>query len=241
MNHFFFGDAAEPLFGAYHAPAGAKATGIGAVIHQPLGHEYLRSHRALRQLAMQLALRGVAVLRFDYFGTGDSAGEHDEVTLARMRQDGSEAAQELADATPIRRLVAIGLRAGAIPALAALANPLVSASVLWDPIVDGRAYLATLSPLAAAGPEALWARGFPYGVGLVEELRSHRLEIPARGKRVTVVADEATRAQLGERRSGDEARWIEAGDAFRWDSTGEHAVQVPASTIEDIVHAVVGD
>ena len=50
---------------------GARQSAI--VLCQPLGHGYLRAHRAFRNLAVSLASQGFHVLRFDYYGCGDSA------------------------------------------------------------------------------------------------------------------------------------------------------------------------
>src|SRR5262245_31625053 len=69
----YFGPTDAALFGWYHAPAGDRSPTAGVVICPPLGHEYINSHRSLRHLADALADAGMAALRFDYYGTGDSA------------------------------------------------------------------------------------------------------------------------------------------------------------------------
>ena len=69
----WFGSAACPLFGWLHVPAGGRAR-AGVVICPPVGLEGRKAHFALRALAVGLATSGVAALRFDYAGTGDSAG-----------------------------------------------------------------------------------------------------------------------------------------------------------------------
>ena len=48
---------------------------VGVVIVPPLGYEYWSSHRTLRTLAERLAQNGCLALRFDFDGTGDSAGD----------------------------------------------------------------------------------------------------------------------------------------------------------------------
>ena len=68
----FFGAASRSLFGWYHAPAEPRrATGV--VICNPIGDDDVRAHRPLRHLAERLARAGLAVLRFDFDGTGDSS------------------------------------------------------------------------------------------------------------------------------------------------------------------------
>ena len=76
---FYFGGAARSLFGVLHEPPRAPAQ-VGSaprvlVLCAPLWREGVRAHRVLRQLGLRLAKEGFAVLRFDYSGAGDSAGE----------------------------------------------------------------------------------------------------------------------------------------------------------------------
>ena len=49
-------------------------------------YEYMRTHKAVRQLTMMLAKAGYHLLRFDYFGTGDSAGDGEDVTVEQLMQ-----------------------------------------------------------------------------------------------------------------------------------------------------------
>src|ERR1051326_1485403 len=74
----YFGPPARPLFGWLHTPVAAPKTGEAIVICQPLGHEYISAHRSMRHLADRLAARGIPALRFDYDGTGDSAGTDED-------------------------------------------------------------------------------------------------------------------------------------------------------------------
>ena len=48
------------------------------VVCPPLGPEYFNSYRSLRHLADRLAENGVSALRFDYDGTGNSAGQDED-------------------------------------------------------------------------------------------------------------------------------------------------------------------
>src|SRR4029077_6329596 len=70
---FWFGPPDRRAFGWYHAPLGAPRD-MAVVLCPSLGHESVCTHRAYRPLAEQLATLGFPVLRFDYHGTGDSAG-----------------------------------------------------------------------------------------------------------------------------------------------------------------------
>ena len=146
MNPLYFGTQSRRLFGIYH---GAVATGGPAralVLCNSWGPEYMNSHRTVRQAAIQLADAGFSVLRFDYFGTGDSAGDLTEASVALWEDDVRTALRELKAMSGASRIGLIGLRFGALLAnrVAATNNTEVDHLLLWDPIVNGRAYLDEL-------------------------------------------------------------------------------------------------
>src|SRR2546425_484739 len=62
------------IFGWLHHAASVPRKNCVAIICAPMGYEYTHSHRSLRHLADHLARSGIAALRFDYRGTGDSPG-----------------------------------------------------------------------------------------------------------------------------------------------------------------------
>jgi len=78
---FYFGSPDKLLFGCYHEPTLGRRRKCAVVVCQPVGHEYINSHRALRQLAARLCDAGFPVLRFDYYGCGDSSGSREEGTI----------------------------------------------------------------------------------------------------------------------------------------------------------------
>jgi len=143
MNPFYFGSSKEPLFGAYHPPMAQSAMDTAVLLCPPLALEYIRTHWSLRRLADQLSRAGFHVLRFDYFGTGDSAGQSSAGTVARWQDDIRSAANELLDLSGKRFLSIVGLRAGG--ALAATTEGLDTKDlVLWDPIISGQSYIKEL-------------------------------------------------------------------------------------------------
>jgi pimeloyl-ACP methyl ester carboxylesterase len=110
-----------------------------------MGHEYARSHRVLRHLALALADAGCHVLRFDWFGTGDSGGEPDAAEIRGWIGDVGTAIDELKDTAGVSRVSLVGVRLGASLALTAAATRRdVESAVLWDPVVSGANYLTEL-------------------------------------------------------------------------------------------------
>jgi hypothetical protein len=215
MNPVFFGTSGEPLFGVFHAPVRAASSRVAALLCPPLGQEYLRSHRALRQLAVQLAREGIAAFRFDYRGTGDSFGDAEMLTFETMHEDAQLACTELLDLSGARKAAVIGLRAGGIPALRLAGDRTVSACVLWDPILDGSVYAASLAEGGRIG-DAVWHMGFPYAEPLLGQIRAYRLDCAGVRKPVTLVlpspADAADVVSTG----GDTVQAIETGERSEW-------------------------
>ena len=186
----------EGLFGWYHAPQGPTRDCV-AVICAPFGPEYTRSHRTLRHLADRLAASGVAALRFDYEGTGDSAGDENAPhRLVAWRHSVVAAAAEARRLSGCDRVGLIGVRLGAT--LAALEAEAVGADllVLWNPVVKGRAYARELQAMALTAAtaaevegDAIEAAGFVLARETFEALKALDLAgrpMPA-GARVLVV------------------------------------------------------
>lgn len=144
-----FGAGSE-LFGIYHAPASLPTCAV--LLCPPLGQEMIRSHRVYRQLGDALALQGCAALRFDYYGSGDSAGSSNQVDLTRCIEDTLTAAAELRKRSGIDRLVCFGARLGGSIAMDSSDEAELSELLLWDPILDGNAHLARLDAMQ----DALW-------------------------------------------------------------------------------------
>jgi pimeloyl-ACP methyl ester carboxylesterase len=159
MHVFHFGHAEKRLFGVYHPPANEMASQVrGIVLCQPFGHEYIRSHRALRTLAQKLSDTGCHTLRFDYYGCGDSMGSGDEATLEQSTRDIATAIDELKDMAGVLRVSLVGVRLGAtLAAMSALKRKDVERLVLWDPVISGRMYLTELRAL-----QAEWLNARPY-------------------------------------------------------------------------------
>lgn len=152
MSGFFLGRSEEPLYGYYHEP-GVDTRGQ-ILLCQPWGPEYEFAHRTMRFLARRLASRGWHVLRFDYRGTGDSWGDTTDADLDGWVEDTAVAAAELRAITNLSALGLVGLRLGAtIGALAADRIGSVDRTVLWDPIVDGPAWIREVEALGLANTD----------------------------------------------------------------------------------------
>jgi len=166
------------------------------VICNPWGAEHINAHRALRQLSRKLSSAGLHVLRFDYFGAGDSAGDMTQADLPGWENDIKSAIAELKSITGSMQVSLIGLRLGATLAakVAVSLDPGTNSLVLWDPVLDGRAYLDELYAASSVVPTAggqLVSRplvprppdlgggheilGFPLTAGMARELKELKL------------------------------------------------------------------
>jgi uncharacterized protein len=219
VNPFYFGTPDRRLFGVYTPARKSGGTPRGAVLCYPWGQEYIRAHRSMRILANLLAGAGVHVLRFDYFGTGDSAGDGADGGLRSWSGDIDTAIDELVDTSGATRVALIGLRLGATLAAEAAGRRRrhVNGLVLWDPVLVGQEYLNELmqtisirpsGPVtppprraeAGGGHEVL---GFPLTNAIADELRTLTLSslIPAAPARTLVLLSNDERPSPGELRA----------------------------------------
>lgn len=93
-------------------------------------------------IAGELARQGVHAFVFDYRGTGDSSGDHAHLTYKSACKDAKVAAEEFADIAGDDPLTIVGIRLGANVALTIADAVKARHVVVWDPIEDGRHYLA---------------------------------------------------------------------------------------------------
>jgi len=141
VKPLFIESAAGRLY-AVHYESRTVRKEHAVLFAQSLGHEYVRGHRNLQQLAVALCSRGFDVIRFDYLGTGDSDGLCDEVNADSMGRDLMNVRQYIIDRTDIKSVSLVGLRLGAT--IASRFRDAFRFMVLWDPIPRGRSFLEML-------------------------------------------------------------------------------------------------
>jgi pimeloyl-ACP methyl ester carboxylesterase len=247
MNPFYFGASDRPIFGIHDPAAASIAAKRGAVLCHPWGAEYLHAHRSMRQLAIRLSAAGFHTLRFDFFGTGDSAGEMAEADLAGWEDNVEDAVEELKNIAGVSQVTLIGLRLGAtLAARAAAKFPRdIGALVLWDPILSGDAYLRDLGvrPGTGVSHETLEIHGFPLTPSLLRDFNEIDIAdlistLPMR--RLLVMTDTVTsdlRHAQGDKEEG--GLMVERLQSMRpWIEEAETAGVVPVEVIQRIVDFV---
>jgi pimeloyl-ACP methyl ester carboxylesterase len=253
----FFGSRHAPIFGLYHEPAAGRIRRSGVVICPPLGEELFPAHRVLRLLATQLARMGFPVLRFDYLGCGDSWGDDLDVTVPTCLDSLAQAVGKLRDQSGCERVVAIGMRfGGTIAGLSAAASPgLFHECVLWDPVLDGDAYVADLqrelsetveqhvSPTSTCEPSVsrFEAIGLRVSVGLETQLAAISAEQLASlpiDRTVLVDSSGSTLSQttaLSERHALRQCLQLDFPDS-RWKPVRGGGPLVPAAVLSKLTH-----
>jgi pimeloyl-ACP methyl ester carboxylesterase len=146
VEAFFFGSH-ERLFGMYHPPV-IHPRGHGVVVCPPLFNEYYRSHFTLKRIATELARKGYDVLRFDYFGTGDSRGVIPSSPFDTWSRDIGDGIHEVRRLASCRQVSAITARFSASLALAWQHD--LGKYICWDPVFDGREYLKQMNETHSA-------------------------------------------------------------------------------------------
>jgi pimeloyl-ACP methyl ester carboxylesterase len=145
MTPFYFGSGQRRLFGCYDAAQENFGKVRAVLLCYPVGNEHIFAYRTMRLLAARLVEAGLHVLRFDYFGTGDSYGDTGEADLASWCGDIETAIEELKEITGATKVNLVGLRVGAnlSARVAAHRRKDISKLVLWEPL--------TADELAVAG------------------------------------------------------------------------------------------
>src|SRR5690554_4364261 len=250
IDAFHFGLPERQLFGVFHPAHGVTRAVV--LMCPPLLHEQVRSYRFFAGVATLLAESGLACLRFDYFGTGDSGGDSAGFRPAQAGQDIMQAAATLRERADGAPLILMGIRASALLAAAQAADVYASALWLWQPVRDAVAYLDELDALDAAerssrlryplleeGPaaEPHELMGFVLAPSFRDELASLGTGVPTDGCPVAVL--DAADAWPGTRPT--EARITLPPAVTDWVGQVEMGGLVPVGAARDAVRMLVGD
>lgn len=166
----YINDGPTSLFGWYHTGANAPAKDCAIVLCNPIGYEYIHSHRTMRHLADNLAANGIPTLRFDYHGTGDSPGDDtDADRLACWLQNIKAAITQAKALSGRSKICLLGLRMGATLAALVASEVEVDYLALWQPCVNGRHYVREMQALALL---ADGAKGLPDEANASSEIES---------------------------------------------------------------------
>ncbi len=147
IEPFYFGRD-KKLFGCYHAAQSRVPRGSGVILCYPMAQEYIRSHRTYRQLAYHLSKFGFPVLRFDFYGCGDSEGICEEGRIYQWLADIGSAVSEMRERCGSVKICLIGFRlGGTLSMMAGAERGDIEGMVLWEPVLSGRVYIQELAIL----------------------------------------------------------------------------------------------
>lgn len=230
MKPHFFGSGDSPLYGVYDEPRVTVDSPRAVVACYPIAGEYMRAHRAFRQLSNFLTRAGAHVLRFDYTGTGDSFGQPDAGGIDGYVGDIRAACREMLELSSATSVTLVGLRFGAtLAALSADVEEVVSHVALWDPIVDGKDYVSALEATHIADKTGrrestetsgtIGVNGFPVSPGLRREIAALDLRkwVPQRSFKVDLVV------------SSEQPAWIDFGASVQNFSGGGRYTLSPSA------------
>lgn len=233
-----FGPREKAKYGMFHAAIGAGSKGRSVVFCDALFDEAIRAHRALRFASDSMASKRWNSLRFDYYGTGDSAGENDEFSLQQANQDIHDAIVEAKLLGGVANIYLMGLRLGGTLAInCAVERNDIRGVVLWDPIIDGQDVIEEYGRLAESDTNGKHLGGYIFEESLLAELAPYTLRESIEQFRESVLmictAPTPSHYALAEANPKIEMLVVEAPEAWLRDPGGG-VKAIPAAVIRKI-------
>jgi len=191
-----------PTFAMVHMAS--RPSGVGVLLCSPFGWDEVSSYRPRYEWAEQLAAAGFPTVRFDWPGTGDSAGApSDPHRLAAWCQAVSDIATHLRIATGVSIVTAIGVGLGGLIAIEAVRRGApVSDVALWGSPRNGREFVrgerafASMQDAQRGGQDDLllsqgWVQsgGFVLSAEMADDLRGVDVASGAEGLRRVLLLD----------------------------------------------------
>lgn len=128
-----FAVGGQTVFGMFHTPGGDDTVPAALILHGLVASKD-QPHRIFVTLAEALAAKGVASLRIDLRGRGDSEGDSIDITPQRDLADAREALEFLATRPHVdgQRLSVVGLSWGGLLGCYLATDPRVRQLALWS-------------------------------------------------------------------------------------------------------------
>jgi len=134
---FFFNDKNYTLYGTYYPSQLEKTINQALLICAPISYEYQCTHRILNLVAEKVAKMGIPVLRFDYWGTGDSLGLDYNATTDIWESNILAAYEELKQRSGALDISVFGVRLGANLSYQLTDKIAIKKWIFWQPILSG--------------------------------------------------------------------------------------------------------
>ncbi|MBN1445486.1 MAG: alpha/beta hydrolase [Candidatus Omnitrophica bacterium] len=133
---FSFKSGRYSLAGILHIPSRGKGPYPAVVMFHGFTGSKSGSHFIFTKTARRLAAKGMAVLRFDFMGSGDSEGKFENMSLLTEIKDGKKAVEFIMKDKTFdkNRLGVLGLSMGAVTAVSVALEYKTRSLVLWSPV-----------------------------------------------------------------------------------------------------------
>ena len=163
----------ETVAAVLHLPERTPAPGV-IMCHGFTGHK-AETHRLFVHTARDFCHHGLAVLRFDFRGSGDSAGEFRDMTISREIADAQAGLGFLSARGEVdgERLGVLGLSmGGCVSACLAGRDDRVKALVLWAALAHPGRIFERLLPSFGEVQQVADMNGWDIGRGFLEDARA---------------------------------------------------------------------
>lgn len=197
----FFTETEQGNVATYYHPANSsRAKDRAVIICYPVGQEYIRFHKGIVNLAIELSLAGYEVFRFDYLGTGDSGGDLETIQDIEVWQTNLRMLiNEAKTGTYVTKITLIAIRLGAMISNKSWRDDMVDSIVFWNPVFNGERFIQELiednneyyrGSFAVMG-EALHfeSLGFSFAMNLVSSIKEYSLDDASSGLKVLWLDD----------------------------------------------------
>lgn len=134
-----FRNQKQRLFGMFHLPDRTLPCSAVVLLHGFTGQR-IESHRLFVKQARDLAINGIAALRFDFRGSGESEGDFEQMTVEGEISDAGAALQWLAKNKMVdtQRFGLLGFSlGGAVGASLLGRTEVIQSTVLWAAAPEG--------------------------------------------------------------------------------------------------------